>query len=294
LNEGDVMLFSPAVLDISFFVLGAIIGSFLNVCIYRIPAGASIVRPSSRCPACEAPIAACDNIPLVSYLHLRGRCRKCGCAISIRYPLVELLTAALFVAFFRVLGFSIELPVMLAFACLLIVISLIDLDHLIIPDVLSLGGLVLGVAVSFIRPSLGSADSIGGVLGDGALFQGMPGALERLATSVAGVLTGGGVLYAIATTYELVRKKEGMGGGDIKLLAMIGAFCGIQGVVYSLVLGSFVGAVVGVALMLIKGKGMNYALPFGPFLSLGATIYTILYAVYGSGIIHFFLPVITA
>jgi leader peptidase (prepilin peptidase)/N-methyltransferase len=281
LIEADVILFSPPVLDVLFFVLGAIIGSFLNVCIYRIPADRSIVRPGSRCPVCGGPIAGYDNIPLVSYLLLRGRCRKCGCNISIRYPLVELLTAALFVVFSRVLGLSIELPVTLAFACLLIAASFIDLDHMIIPDVLSVGGLLFGVALSFVRPSFGSADSLGSLLAGAGALKGMPAALERLATSLGGVLAGGGVLYAIAASYELVRKKEGMGGGDIKLLGMIGAFCGIEGVIFSLVIGSFIGAAVGIPLMLIKRRSMTYALPFGPFLSLGALVYAILYVVGG-------------
>ena len=237
--------------SVLFFVLGAIIGSFLNVCIYRIPKDASIVRPSSRCPACGAPISFYDNIPLDSYLVLRGRCRKCGETISIRYPLVELICAGLFVVFYRVLGLTVELPVSLVLASLLIVISFIDLDHLIIPDILSLGGLLLGVALSFFRSSFTYIDSLGGVL------------------------VGAGLLFAIAKSYELLRKREGMGGGDIKLLGMIGAFCGIKGVIFCLVTGSLLGTLAGLPLMLIKGGGMKYALPFGPFLSLGALLYVI-------------------
>jgi leader peptidase (prepilin peptidase)/N-methyltransferase len=249
---------SSSVAEIAFFILGGIMGSFLNVCIYRIPREASIVRPGSRCPACAAAIKAYDNIPLVSYLILRGRCRRCGEAISFRYPLVELITAVLFAVFFRVYGFSWELPVSLVLACLLIVISFIDLDFMMIPDVLSLGGLALGVVLSFFRPSFGIVDSL------------------------AGVLVGGGVLFAIAKSYELLRKREGMGGGDVKLLGMIGAFCGIEGVVFTLVSASFIGTVVGLPLTLIKGEGTKYALPFGPFLSLGA----LLYVVAGRGLIR--------
>ncbi len=252
-------------MNVLFFVLGAIIGSFLNVCIYRIPQDASIVHPGSRCPACAAPILFYDNIPLISYMVLLGRCRKCGATIPIRYPLVELMTASLFVVFYRVLGLSIELPVSLVFASLLIVISFIDLDHLIIPDVLSLGGLLLGVALSFFRSSFSYTDSLGGVL------------------------LGAGLLFAIAKSYELIRKREGMGGGDIKLLGMIGAFCGIKGVVFSLVSGSFLGTIVGLPLMLIKGGGMKYALPFGPFLSLGALIY----AIAGNQLTSLFLGIIS-
>jgi len=248
-----------------FFVLGAIIGSFLNVCIYRIPRDASIVRPGSRCPACAAPILFYDNIPLISYMVLRGRCRKCGRTIPIRYPLVELITAALFVVLYKAIGLSLELPVPLVFVSLLIVISFIDLDHLIIPDILSLGGLLLGVVFSFFRSSFAYTDSLGGVL------------------------VGAGLLFAIAKLYELIRKREGMGGGDIKLLGMIGAFCGIEGVVFSLVSGSLLGTLAGLPLMLIKGEGMKYALPFGPFLSLGA----LLYAIAGNELIRLFFSLIS-
>jgi len=257
--------FSLPAVSVLFFVLGAIVGSFLNVCIYRIPRDASIVRPGSRCPACAAPILFYDNIPLVSYMVLRGRCRKCGQTIPIRYPLVELITAALFLVFYRVLGLSPELPVSLVFASLLIVISFIDLDHLIIPDILSLGGLLLGVLLSFFRSSFTYADSLGGVL------------------------VGAGLLFAIAKSYELIRKREGMGGGDIKLLGMIGAFCGIKGVIFSLVSGSLLGTLAGLPLMLIKGEGMKYALPFGPFLSLGA----LLYAIAGNELIRLFFSFIS-
>ncbi len=293
MTETDAILSSPAVVDALFFVLGAIIGSFLNVCIHRIPEGHSIVTPGSRCPACGAPIACYDNIPLVSYFLLRGKCRKCGCVISFRYPLVEFLTAALFVLFSSVLGLSVELPISLAFICLLIAMSFIDLDHFIIPDILSLGGLILGLALSFARPSFGSPDSLGGLLATVGLFRDMPVILERLATSLCGALLGGGVLYAVATSYELLRKREGMGGGDIKLLGMIGAFCGIEGVLFALVLGSFAGAVVGISLILIKRKDMSYVLPFGPFLSLGAVIYLFVRAVYGNELIHLFFPLLS-
>ncbi|MGD0229284.1 MAG: prepilin peptidase [Syntrophorhabdales bacterium] len=242
---------SHVIIDALFFVLGAIFGSFLNVCIYRIPRETSIVRPGSRCPGCGTPISFYHNIPLISYVVLGGRCRSCGQAIPLRYPLVELITAAIFVVFYRLLDLSLDLPVLLVFACLLVVISFIDLEFLIIPDTLSLGGLLLGVAVSFFRSSFSYVDSL------------------------LGVLVGAGVLFAIAKSYELVRKQEGMGGGDIKLLGMIGAFCGWKGVVFSLVSGSVAGTVVGIPLMLIKGGGTKYAIPFGPFLSLGALLYVV-------------------
>jgi leader peptidase (prepilin peptidase)/N-methyltransferase len=250
----------PDILTVLFFVLGSIVGSFLNVCIYRIPRDRSIVWPGSSCPACNVPIRFFDNIPFLSYLILRGRCRKCGTYISIRYPLVELITAILFALSYKTTGLSLELPVALIFACLLIVISFIDLDFMIIPDILSLGGLVLGIGFSFLRPTFSYIDSL------------------------LGVAVGGGVLFVIAKTYELLRKREGMGGGDIKLLGMIGAFCGIKGVIFSLVSGSLIGTVVGIPLMIIKGEGAKYALPFGPFLSLGALLYMLI----GTEIIQLF------
>lgn len=249
--------------EILFFALGAIVGSFLNVCIWRMPRGESIVRPGSKCTACGTPIRFYDNIPLVSYLILRGKCRRCGQRISIRYAGIELLTAVLFTALFVLFGLSTDLAMALVFTALLIVVSFIDLGFLIIPDVLSIGGLVLGLVLSFFRtpPFFGQELSIA--------FGTLPAFLQ----SLLGILIGGGILYAIAKLYEIVRRVEGMGGGDIKLLAMIGAFCGITGVVFALVAGSIIGTVVGIPLMIVKGKDAKYAIPFGPFLSLGALIY---------------------
>jgi leader peptidase (prepilin peptidase) / N-methyltransferase len=238
-------------LTILFFILGAVIGSFLNVVIYRLPKDESIIRPGSHCPNCGTPIKFYDNIPFLGYLILKGRCRKCGSVISIRYLLVEMITALIFATLFHLYGLSIELPILLVFASVLIVISFIDFDYYIIPDILSLGGIALGIIVSFGRSNFTLIDSI------------------------LGVILGGGILYVIAKSYEVIRKREGMGGGDIKLLGMIGAFCGWKGVVFSLVTGSLVGTVIGIPLMLIKRQDTKYALPFGPFLSLGALLYTI-------------------
>jgi leader peptidase (prepilin peptidase)/N-methyltransferase len=241
-------LIVPAIFS---FIFGGMVGSFLNVCIYRIPHEKSVVRPGSHCPACGTPIRFYDNIPFISYFVLRGRCRACAVRISPRYVLVEWLTGVLFAVLFYVNGLSLELAVALFFVSLLIVISFIDLDYMIIPDFLSLGGLLVGLAVSFFRAQFTFVDSL------------------------LGVLLGGGVLFAIAKSYELLRKREGMGGGDIKLLGMIGAFWGWKGVLFALVAGSFAGVLVSVPLMLIKRKDGGYAVPFGPFLSFGALLYTI-------------------
>ncbi len=238
------------------FIFGLIVGSFLNVCIYRMPRDKSIVYPPSSCPNCEKPIKFYDNIPIVSYFFLRGKCRQCGSKISIRYPLVELLTAVLFLMLYRKVGLSFELFVGVIFVALLVVISFIDLDFQIIPDILSIGGLVVGVLLAIVRPVF-------------LYLYPKFGFLDAL----YGVLIGGGVLFVIAYGYQLITKREGMGGGDVKLLAMIGSFCGIKGVIFSLMAGSLLGTVVGIPLMLIKGQGTKYAIPFGPFLSIGALVY---------------------
>ena len=231
------------------FVFGAVIGSFLNVCIYRIPRNRSIVKPGSFCPGCEKPVRFYDNIPVVSYILLRGKCRQCAAKISIRYPFVELLTAILFLMLYRRWGLGHEMFIEMIFISLLIVIAFIDYDFQIIPDVLSIGGLVLGLLISFVRHGFGFMD---------ALY---------------GVLLGGGVLFVIAYGYQLITRREGMGGGDIKLLAAIGAFTGIKGVLFSLIGGSVLGTIVGIPLMLIKKENMRYAVPFGPFLSIAAGLY---------------------
>lgn len=231
------------------FLFGAIVGSFLNVCIYRLPREKSIVFPRSFCPSCEKSIKFYDNIPIISYLYLMGKCRHCGAKFSVKYPIVEFITAALFTLLYIMTGLTVELPVMLLFVSILIVISFIDLEFQIIPDILSLGGIVVGFLLSLVRTNFGMLDSI------------------------YGIFLGGGILFAIAYGYQFLRKREGMGGGDIKLLGMIGAFCGIKGVIFSLMSGSLIGTIVGVPLMFIKGKGTGYAIPFGPFLSLGALIF---------------------
>ncbi|MBI5561246.1 MAG: prepilin peptidase [Deltaproteobacteria bacterium] len=231
------------------FLFGAVVGSFLNVCIYRIPAGLSVIRPGSRCGCCGSAVAFYDNIPILSYIILRGRCRACGVGFSAQYPIVEALAGLLAAALFYVFGLSVELFVYSAFAAALIVITFIDLERRIIPDVISLPGIPIGFAASFFLASPGVVDS------------------------AIGILFGGGLLLGIAMGYYLLTKKEGMGGGDVKLLAMIGAFLGWKGVIVTILLGSGSGAVIGGALMLVAGKKSKYAVPFGPFLSIGALVH---------------------
>lgn len=258
-------------ISIIIFIFGAVIGSFLNVCIYRIPRNKSIIKPNSFCPHCEKPIQFYDNIPIVSYLILGGKCRNCGVKISKRYPLIELLTAVLYLIFFRKLGLTFELFVTLFFVTLLIAVAFIDLEFKIIPDILSIGGLIAGLIVAVFRPMFLYLDPKFGFFD--ALF---------------GVLAGGGVLFIIAYGYQLITKREGMGGGDIKLLAMIGAFIGLKGSIFSLIAGSLLGTIVGIPLMLIKKQDAKYAIPFGPFLSGGAVLFLFL----GDSFIHEFLNIV--
>jgi leader peptidase (prepilin peptidase)/N-methyltransferase len=234
------------------FAFGTIVGSFLNVCIHRIPQEESIVIPSSHCPSCKTPIRFYDNIPLVSFILLRGRCRACQAPISWRYPLVEFLMGLFSVVLLLRYGISPLYLIYFALFAALTLVSFIDLSHRIIPDVISLPGIIVGVLVSLLHPHL------------------------SVINSLIGVLVGGGSLYVVASVYHLVTKREGMGGGDVKLLAMIGAFVGWKGVLFTILCSSFIGSAVGVILMLISSEAdSKYAVPFGPFLSLGAVIYIV-------------------
>jgi leader peptidase (prepilin peptidase) / N-methyltransferase len=253
------------------FVFGAIIGSFLNVCIARIPNGQSVVSPSSHCPKCKAEIPFYNNIPLVSYLILRGRCHSCSEGISVRYFIVELLMALLSFALFSRFGLSFVFFVTLVFVAGLVVISFIDLDVRIVPDVISLPGIILGLVVSLIGFFL---------------FGSASGFVPSPLSSILGILVGGGFLLATAWIYEKFTGVEGMGGGDIKLLAMIGAFLGWPAIPITLFLASLVGSVVGIACMLWTGAGRRLALPFAPFLCSGAVVFIF----FGQDLARFYLP----
>ena len=252
------------------FLFGAIIGSFLNVCIVRIPRGASIIQPPSHCPGCKNPIRFYDNVPLISYLLLLGRCRDCGARISPRYVLVELLMAFLVVALYYEFGVSLAFFVGVIFVAALVVISFIDLEVRIVPDVISLPGIVVGLVFSLIARYLihDPSDLV-------------PSPLSAL----LGILIGGGFLLALAWAYEAFTGVEGMGGGDIKLLAMIGAFLGWPSIPVTLFLSSLGGSIIGITAMLVKGVGRKYALPFAPFLCLGA----LLYLFFGRELIDFYI-----
>lgn len=230
------------------FCVGAIVGSFLNVCIHRLPREESLLRPPSYCPACQTPVAWYDNVPVLSYLILQGRCRGCRTMISWRYPLIEVsngLGYALILWWFG-LGWH-SVAYMVLFSALLAVTA-IDLAHYIIPNVITLPGIVLGLI------------SAGTILPVG------------LANAVLGVMVGGGILWVLAWVSPYLFGKEGMGGGDIKLLAMIGAFLGWQPTLLTIMVGALAGSIVGIGLMALKVVRRGQYLPFGPFLAFGALV----------------------
>lgn len=230
-------------------VLGALVGSFLNVVILRLPQEKSIIHPPSHCPKCLTPIRWYENIPVFSYLLLRGRCGHCKTPISPQYPLVELCMAALAAALFLKFGLSLECAGYFLFTAALLAIIVIDYQHYIIPDVIDLPGIALGLLFSSITPLVGWQSSI------------------------IGIVAGGGVLWAVAALYAFLRKKEGMGGGDIKLLAMIGAWLGWQSLPFVIFFSALSGAIIGsIGLYLLK-KEQSSQIPFGPFLSVAALIY---------------------
>ncbi len=228
-------------------LFGLVIGSFLNVCIYRLPRNESVVWPASRCTTCNRNLAWFENIPVASWLTLGGQCRTCSERISPMYPIVEAVTAAVFVAGYVIYGLTPMLAARLLFASSMIVLFVIDLRHRILPNVITLPGVVVGFALSFFLP---------------------PGWLS----SLIGLLAGGGVLFAIGEAYYRLRGVEGMGMGDVKMLAMIGAFLGWPLTLVTLVLASLVGSVVGVAVLASGRGGMKAALPFGTFLAVAALV----------------------
>lgn len=245
---------------------GLLVGSFLNVCIYRWPLDLSVVRPRSFCPACEKPIAWFDNIPLLSYAMLRGRCRNCGAHIPIRYPLVELLTAASFFATFWFLGPSASALKFCVFAAILITLFFSDLEERILPDEFTIGGTVAGIVLAaFVPMSWGMVRLLlMSVHNEMALSVG---------ESVFSAMFGAGALWVVGALYQKIRHREGLGLGDVKMVAMIGAFLGLQGALMTLIVGSLLGAIVGLCFIWFTGKDAStYELPFGTFLAAAALV----------------------
>ncbi len=250
----DIILILP-------FIFGAVVGSFLNVCIYRLPEGKSIVSPPSSCPVCKQFIPFYFNIPVIGFMLLRGKCAGCKSPISFRYPFVEVLTGLAAVALFYRFGPDVRILIPFLFLAALIVITFIDLDRKIILDVITLPGVVVGFIASFFMPTPG------------------------VVSSIIGIVAGGGILMGIAMGYHYITGKEGMGGGDIKFLAMIGAFIGWKGVLFTLFTSSIFGALAGVLVMVVFSRNTKYALPFGPFLAIGA----VLYLFYGDALIGWYV-----
>ena len=231
------------------FILGTCIGSFLNVCIFRIPKGKSIVFPPSSCMNCGHKLSWWENIPILSYLILRAKCRKCSSAISIQYPIVEFLTGILAFMLFQKYGLTLQFFIYFIFTSALLVITFIDLEHQIIPDIISLPGIAAGLIASIFIPAISIVDSI------------------------AGILVGGGTLLAVAWGYYLFTKREGMGGGDVKLLAMIGAFLGWKCIPLVIFLSAAAGSIIGIIIIALNHGNRRSAIPYGPFLAAGAVTY---------------------
>jgi len=248
-TEATFEMTQNLVMTIFSFFFGLALGSFLNVCIHRIPLKISIVSPPSSCPQCGERIKFYDNIPLISYMVLFGRCRNCGNPISMEYPLVELITGLLSTSLFLKYNLSHQYFLFLIFSSSLIVISFIDLRHQIIPDVISLPGILLGLLISLIFKNITWYDSLIGIMG------------------------GGGILYLVAFVFKKLTGKEGMGGGDIKLLAMIGAWMGWRAIPFIILISSLTGIVIGGGAILISRQELRAKIPFGPFLAIGALIY---------------------
>jgi leader peptidase (prepilin peptidase)/N-methyltransferase len=256
----------PAILA---FLAGLILGSFLNVCIYRWPRDLSVVRPRSHCPACAKTIAWFDNIPLLSYALLRGRCRHCGARISWRYPAVELLTALSFFAFVWMRGPTLPALKLCVFAALLMGLIFADLEELILPDELTIGGTVVGVLFSIFAPV---PESIAGFF---LLIAGIQTTqhVQWFLDSVIGAVLPALVLWLAGWIYEKIRHKEGLGFGDVKLIAMVGSFLGFTGALYTLMLGSIAGSAIGYGYIKLTGKDPDtYELPFGSFLGAAALL----------------------
>jgi len=231
------------------FALGAIVGSFLNVCIVRLPRGESLIRPPSHCPHCNKPITFYDNIPIISYMILRGKCRSCKNSISVQYPVVEALTGLMTVALFMKYGPTVQFLLLFLFSSALLVITFIDLAHQIIPDTISIPGIPCGLGASLLIPMVSWQESL------------------------LGILVGGGLLLFIAGGYKWITGRDGMGGGDIKLLAMMGAWLGWKAIPFIILASSLIGLLIGGGSGLLLKKSLRAKIPFGPFLAIASLLY---------------------
>jgi leader peptidase (prepilin peptidase) / N-methyltransferase len=279
----QIQIVAPATIIAIFVVLfGLIIGSFLNVCIVRIPEGKSIVTPASACPKCGAPVQPYDNIPVVSYLLLRGKCRSCKTKISAMYPLVEALTALLFYACYRAFGLTPEALKWAVFSCLMIVLVFTDLRERILPNVVNFTGFALALILSlFTKPVDGTALFIARHIFTSPL----PAPLLSFLDALLGGALGSGLLWLVSEAYFRIRGREGMGLGDVKMMLMAGAFLGIKRTLLTIFAGSILGSILGIAFILAGRKGSDYELPFGSFLGMAA----LLVVFFGTPVVNWYL-----
>jgi len=269
------------VIPLVVFLFGLLIGSFLNVCILRIPADKSIVLPASTCPKCGKAIAPYDNIPVLSWLFLGGKCRHCKTKISAMYPAVELLNGLLFLASYLVFGPTVEAAKWAIFSALLVVLTITDLRERILPDEVNFFGLIIGLLLSFFtKPIDGTALWISNRWFD---FP-PPQAALSFADAALGALAGSGLLWIVAEGYFRLRGREGMGLGDVKMMAAVGAFLGLKRTMMTVLAGSLLGSVIGIFLIAVSKKGRDYELPFGTFLGLGA----LLIVFFGTPALHWY------
>jgi leader peptidase (prepilin peptidase) / N-methyltransferase len=279
--DGSRVWHSREVIPLGAFLFGLLIGSFLNVCILRIPADKSIVLPASSCTKCGKPIAAYDNIPVLSWLFLGGKCRHCKTPISAMYPAVELLTGLLFLGCYWVFGPTVDALKWAVFAALLVVLTITDLRERILPDEVNFFGLGAGLLFSFFTKSL---DGTALWLANRWFEFPPPQAALSFADAVLGALAGSGLLWIVAEGYFRLRGREGMGLGDVKMMAAVGAFLGLKRTMMTVLVGSLLGSVIGIFLMAVTKKGRDYELPFGTFLGAGA----LLVVFFGTPALHWY------
>jgi leader peptidase (prepilin peptidase)/N-methyltransferase len=273
---------APATLIALFvFLFGLIIGSFLNVCIVRIPGGKSIVLPASACTKCGAAIRPYDNIPVISYLLLGGKCRKCKTPISWMYPAVELLTGLLFLGCYEVFGLTAEALKWTIFSAIMVVLVFTDLRERILPDVVNYTGFALGLILSFFTsPIDGTALAIAKRLFDYP----PPAPVLSFTDALLGAAAGSGLLWLVSEVYFRLRGREGMGLGDVKMMLMAGAFLGLKRTLLTIFAGSVLGSILGIVVIISRRKDSDYELPFGTFLGMAA----LLVVFFGTPIVYWY------
>jgi leader peptidase (prepilin peptidase)/N-methyltransferase len=276
----------PLLIAFFVFLFGLIIGSFLNVCILRIPGGKSIVMPASACPKCGTPIRPYDNIPVLSYLLLGGKCRKCRTTISPMYPLVELLTGLLFLACYKAFGLSAETLKWAAFSAIMIVLVFTDLRERILPDVVNYTGFALGLVFSLFTKS---SDGTALWLANRAFDFPPPAPFISITDALLGAAVGSGLLWLVSEAYFRIRGREGMGLGDVKMMLMAGAFLGVKRILLTIFTGSILGSLLGVAFILARRKDSGYELPFGTFLGMAA----LLVVFFGTPVVNWYQSLLT-